>query len=276
MRASLVPHSSVFEDLAMNEQELSDLIGRAVGDVDLSDTDVPTIDLYLDQILSLIAERNAASTPRYRDRALTKTMVNNYSKDGLISPIVGKKYSRSQIIEILLVYAMKSTLSIEEIKWTLTGMREESGLVGEDMIDVYHRFLALKNSNRARAGQVVEGMIREDGLSIENDKDLFLALLNVLSLAAYLKEIGREMLSTRFAELIAKEREMMLRAEQDKRVRKAQKKVVKKQAKARKVAASMAKAEARIKELEAEEEKMSASVAKAEAKVKSLGNAEKK
>ena len=238
----------------MNEQELKSLIARAVGDNDLSDAEIPLIDLYLDQILSLIAEKNADSAPRYRERALTKTMVNNYSKDGLISPIAGKKYSRAQIIEILLVYAMKSTLSIEEIRWVLTGVREESGLGGEDLIAAYHRFLELKKDNRSRAGQVVEGMIREDKLDIASDKDFFVALLDVLSLSAYLKEIGREMLETRYAELIAKEREMMLRAEQDKRVRKAQKKVVKKKAKAQKVAASVAKAEARIKALETEEE----------------------
>ena len=246
----------------MREQELSDLIRRAVGDVDLSDTEIPFIDLYLDQILSLIAEKNAMSTPRYRERALTKTMVNNYSKDGLIRPIAGKKYSRSHIVEMLLVYAMKSTLSIDEIKWVLTGVREECGQDGQGLIDAYHRSLAHKDANRRRAEQAVNGLLQEDGLSIESDEDFLVTLLDVLSLSAYLKEIGREMLETRFAELIAKEREQLLRAEQDKRVRKAQKKVVKKKAKAQKVAASVAKAEARIKALEAEEEKL----AKPEAK----------
>ena len=75
----------------MTEQELREVIERAVGDVDLQEKEIPAIDLYLDQILSLLAEKNAASTPQYRDRHLTKTMVNNYSKDGLISPLTGKK-----------------------------------------------------------------------------------------------------------------------------------------------------------------------------------------
>ena len=74
----------------MTEKELSRHITDAVGDVDLADTDIPAIDLYLDQILSLFSEKNTDSAERYRDRLLTKTMVNNYSKDGLISPINGK------------------------------------------------------------------------------------------------------------------------------------------------------------------------------------------
>ncbi len=248
----------------MNERDLSELVARAVGDVDLSDADVPSIDLYLDQILNLIAEKTAASAPRYRERALTKTMVNNYSKDGLLSPINGKKYSRMQIIEILLVYAMKSTLSIDEIKWTLMGVRER--LDANEMIGAYHRFLELKAYNRTRTEKMVQGLVREDGLDIADDKDFFLALLDVLSMSAYLKEVGREMLETRFADLIAKEREVPLSPDQDKHVRKAKKKVVKKQAKARKVVAAMAKAKAR--EVEA--------VAKAEARIKALGAEEEK
>ncbi|MBQ9777471.1 MAG: DUF1836 domain-containing protein, partial [Clostridia bacterium] len=92
----------------MTEKELYSHITDAVGDVDLADTEIPAIELYLDQILSLVADKNTGSAARYRERTLTKTMVNNYSKDGLISPINGKKYSRAHIIEMLLVYNLKN------------------------------------------------------------------------------------------------------------------------------------------------------------------------
>ena len=100
----------------MTENEILKHIQNAVSDVDLVDTEIPSIDLYLDQILSIVSEKTALSAPRYRERALTKTMINNYSKSGLISPVNGKKYTRAQIVEMLLVYALKSTLSIDEIK----------------------------------------------------------------------------------------------------------------------------------------------------------------
>ena len=238
----------------MTEQELSELIQRAVGDVDLSDGDIPAIDLYLDQILGLIAERNAVSAPRYRDRALTKTMINNYSKNGLISPILGKKYSRTHIVEILLVYAMKNTLSIEEIKWVLTGVRERGKFDTEEMMDIYRQFLSFKEKGRQRATDVVNGILERDGLSLDEEKGFFLTLLEILSLSAYLKEVGRELLEDRYADIIERERELELRAEQDKRVRKAHKKAKKKRAKADRVAMSAAKAEALIKELEGTDE----------------------
>ena len=204
----------------MTEKELRERIGAAVADADLADTDIPAIDLYLDQILSLVADKNAASAPRYRERALTKTMVNNYSKDGLISPISGKKYSRAHIIEMLLVYALKNTLSIDEIKRVLTGVREGCGFSGEDMIRAYHRFLSIKETNRTRAGEVVRAMLSEDALSIENDYDFFLSLLDILSLSAYLKEIGRELLEARYEDPAVRERERREREEQERQERK--------------------------------------------------------
>ena len=203
----------------MTEKELSQHMAAAVGDVDLCDTDIPNIELYLDQILSLVADKNASSTPRYQERSLTKTMINNYSKDGLISPINGKKYSRAHIIEMLLVYALKNTLSIDEIKRVLTGVREGCGFSGEDLIAAYHRFLSLKESNRERSGIAVRQLITEDALNTEDDRDFFLLLLDVFSLSAYLKEIGRELLEARYAALddIERERRELLEAEKRER-----------------------------------------------------------
>ena len=219
----------------MTEKELQERIRAAVGDVDLADTDIPAIDLYLDQILSLVADKNAVSTPRYRERSLTKTMINNYSKDGLISPIAGKKYSRAHIVEMLLVYALKNTLSIEEIKRVLTGVREECGFSGDDMIRAYHHFLSLKECNRERAGKVVHGMLKEDALSTEQDYDFFLSLLDILSLSAYLKEIGKEMLESRYKDLSIREQEIREREEQEKRDRKEEEGAEKRERKAKKV-----------------------------------------
>lgn len=240
----------------MTEKELRARIEAAVGDVDLADTDIPAIDLYLDQILSLVAEKNAVSAPRYRDRALTKTMVNNYSKNELISPIAGKKYSRAHVIEMLLIYALKNTLSIEEIKRVLIGVREECGFTGADTIKAYHQFLSLKENNRRRVGDIVETVLQKDGLSTESDYEFFLSLLDILSLSAYLKEVGREMLESRYKDLAVREQEIREREEQEKQEkgavkqeRKEAKGAVKRERKAKKV---QEKAERKIAKLESD------------------------
>lgn len=197
----------------MTEQELQMHLEEAVRDCDLALADIPAIDLYLDQILSLVADKNKEAAPRYRERELTKTMINNYSKDGLISPISGKKYSRDHIIEMLLVYALKNTLSIGEIKRVLYGAREDCGFTGKELTDCYCRFLKLKETNRHRTGEMVKGLLREDALSVENDRDFFVALLDLLSLSAYLKTVAQEMLEARYTDPDEAERE---RREQEK------------------------------------------------------------
>jgi hypothetical protein len=232
----------------MTEKELCERIKAAVADADLADTDIPAIDLYLDQILSLVADKNATSAPRYRERALTKTMINNYSKDGLISPITGKKYSRSHIVEMLLVYALKNTLSIDEIKRVLTGVREECGFAGEDMIRAYHQFLSLKEKNRTRAGEIVQTMLGEDALGVEGDYEFFLSLLDILSVSAYLKEIGRELLESRYKDLALRDQEIKQREEQEKKEGKEQAGAEKRERKAKKV---QEKAERKIAKLDA-------------------------
>ena len=217
----------------MTEKELLERIEAAVGDIDLADTDIPAIDLYLDQILSLVAEKTAISSARYRERALTKTMINNYSKGGLISPIEGKKYSRAHIIEMLLVYALKNTLSIDEIKRVLTGVREGCGFTGDDLIKSYHEFLSLKENNRHRAGEIVLSVLAEDKLSTENDHDFFLSLLDILSLSAYLKAIGQELLEARYEDLDALLRERKEKEDAEKREQKEREKAEKREQKER-------------------------------------------
>lgn len=203
----------------MTQKELEALVAAAVKDCDLTNADIPAIDLYLDQILSLVADKNSAASPRYRERALTKTMINNYSKDGLISPITGKKYSHEHIIEMLLVYALKNTLSIGEIKRVLMGARNDCGFTGKELTEAYGRFLAVKAHNRYRAGETVKALLAADGLDVRDDRDFFVALLDILSLSAYLKTVAQEMLEARYTDPDEAERERRERERTEKRER---------------------------------------------------------
>ena len=77
---------------------------------------IPSLDLYIDQIITLLDQELGDNKRNEKDKILTKTMVNNYSKQGILKPIKGKKYSKDHIIQMLIIYSLKNTLSIEEIK----------------------------------------------------------------------------------------------------------------------------------------------------------------
>ena len=147
-------------------------------------------------------------------------MINNYSKSGLISPVNGKKYTRSQIVEMLLVYALKNTLSIDEIKRVLIGVREDCSFSGEDIIACYHQFLSLKDRNRERVAQTVDHLLTQDALNPADDKDFFLLLLDIISFSAYLKAAAQELLEARYINPEEREREKRETEEHEKRERK--------------------------------------------------------
>ena len=124
----------------MNIDELYDIAGQAVKEEELTAKDIPTIDLYVDQIINLVSEKNSQSSARYLDKQLTKTMINNYAKDRVITPVKGKKYTKEQILQILTVYTLKGTLTIGEIKRFLDGAYSIEGFDADGLTRLYDKY----------------------------------------------------------------------------------------------------------------------------------------
>lgn len=184
----------------MKKTDLEKTIAYAVSDADLKSGDIPSIDLYLDQIINLVSEKNAEGSEMFADRVLTKTMINNYSKDGLIMPIKGKKYSKEHIVQMLLVYSLKNTLSISSIRRALQGVYAE-GFDGKRLAEGYDRYIDFKESNRQKSREIVDEFIKDNGFDVENDDDFFAFLLGLVSLSADLKNISIALLEERYPDL---------------------------------------------------------------------------
>lgn len=183
----------------MDEKELFRLIDYAVGDADLSSREIPSIDLYLDQIISLVENKNRESTDMFRDRVLTKTMINNYSKDDLIAPIKGKKYSKEHVVQMLVIYALKNTLSISAIRRLLQGVYHEPVSFDGDMLTRgYDAFLEVKQKNREDSREICRKMMEENHLDLGDDLQFFTFLMGLASLSADLKNITMALLCDRY------------------------------------------------------------------------------
>lgn len=182
----------------MNSKKLEELIREAVGDADLRAEEIPSLDLYLDQITSLATQKRQEGSPRFYDRVLTKTMVNNYSKDGLIRPIKGKKYSREHIMQMLLVYDMKNTLSIGEIDHVLKHLYASPNYDARMMETVYRRYLETKERERQQIADVVGAYVAENGFDVENEEDFLVLLLGLSNLSSYLKNVVQALLEEQY------------------------------------------------------------------------------
>ena len=80
-------------------------------------SEIPNIDLYMDQLLTFMEEslRKSARHPGV-DKILTKTMINNYAKNDLLPPPIKKKYSKDHIILLMYIYYYKNILSFSDIQ----------------------------------------------------------------------------------------------------------------------------------------------------------------
>lgn len=182
----------------MNIDELYHIADEAVREEDLTGAEIPAIQLYVDQIINLVSDKAKTGSPRYQDKQLTKTMINNYSKDGLITPIKGKKYSKEQIVQILSVYTLKNTLSIGEIKRLLDGEFAIEGYDGDALVETYDRYIEIKKDNREYSKKILSELMEAHGLDIENERDFMPIVGSLLSLSAFLRNTAQAMIDEKY------------------------------------------------------------------------------
>ena len=73
--------------------------------------ELPDLDIYMDQVLQLL---NKYIDPIVQTD-MTKTMINNYVKKGVVSPPIKKKYTKEHLAHLIVVSFLKLVYSMDEI-----------------------------------------------------------------------------------------------------------------------------------------------------------------
>ena len=76
--------------------------------------ELPNIDLYMDQVLNYLYDSLGSYIKD--ENLITKTMINNYVKNGVIDSPVKKKYNKLAISKLFIICILKQVYSINEIK----------------------------------------------------------------------------------------------------------------------------------------------------------------
>ena len=106
--------------------------------------DIPNIDLYMDQVTTFM-DKHLRSSKRYDDdKLLTKTMINNYTKNELLPPPNKKKYSKDHMFLLIFIYYFKNVLSMNDIQTIFTPLtgryfNKESDIRLEEIYDEIFR-----------------------------------------------------------------------------------------------------------------------------------------
>ena len=84
----------------MDEQQLNTWLDALNQDALNSGDQLPDIDLYMDQLITLCEQYLEVHRRHPEDKLLTKSMINNYSKRKMLGTVHKKKYTRGQIIKL--------------------------------------------------------------------------------------------------------------------------------------------------------------------------------
>ena len=108
---------------------------------------LPSLDLYMDQVTGFMEEHLASMKRHPEDKALTKTMINNYAKNKILPPPVGKRYNKNHMLILLLIYYYKSMLSLSDIRTVVEPLNEQyfSFHSKPRLTDIYEEIFSFAN-----------------------------------------------------------------------------------------------------------------------------------
>ncbi len=144
--------------------------------------ELPDFGLYMDQVITYMEKS-------YPKKPLTKTMINNYSKDKILFPSNKKKYAREHLMLLSLIQILKRTLSLPEIK-TLLGPLSKECARGEteNLYNLYEEFYVLFHGTVSLSKELSEKAT--DGISEKRVKILVYSLIS-----AYFGNLSEELIS---------------------------------------------------------------------------------
>lgn len=96
---------------------------------------MPDIDLYIDQVETYFKNQTADIDSETVRRFLTKTMINNYAKHGMIPRPDGKKYTADHMMMIAMAGYLKGIFKMEEIKYLMKPLVDNYNSDFDDDID---------------------------------------------------------------------------------------------------------------------------------------------
>lgn len=155
--------------------DVKELLQSSLKTKALHPEDIPALDLYIDQIIALMNTHLGTDGEK---EPLTRTMIHNYSKAGLIKPVKGKKYSKEQILQMLAIYSLKNTLTIAQIKRILSGLTE-SGASTEQLAQCFDRQLARREEINQEMTQAVYDSIEKKHINLHTPADVLTFLLTL-------------------------------------------------------------------------------------------------
>lgn len=193
----------------MDNEKMKKLIAECALHECISLEEIPDMKLYMEQVTQFIDQKLEPSKRNETDKILTKTMINNYTKAGILMPPQKKKYTKNHMILMILVYQLKQVLSLDDIKKIFAKVLNDMDTTEDDLIsleDIYEMFNDLKKTGFGNVEDILEQNIEQIKSNTENIEDPlikeqaenFLLVISLIAQANALKRLSEKIIDTMF------------------------------------------------------------------------------
>ena len=181
-----------------SEESIIDIL-KKLNEIDYIDPDeIPNIDLYMDQVTTFMDEHLAACRRTDDDKILTKTMINNYTKNDFLPPPVKKKYSKEHMYLLIFLYYFKNVLSINDIQKSFNPLTEMFYSNKSEHVSMEEIYRAIFRMERIQTDNLTKDILRRykasqnlfPEVTDEAEADFLsrFAVICLLSFDAYMKK----------------------------------------------------------------------------------------
>ncbi len=193
----------------MEQERLSQIIKEISENENIGIKDIPDLELYMEQVTGFMDDKLKKMKRSPEDKILTKTMINNYTKAGILMPPNKKKYNKEHIILMILVYNLKQILSLEDIKRLFAPILNDMDTTEDDLISI-EEIYAVFNDLKVEEMEMVEPFIERNINNIEektknikdkalkNEAEMFLLVINLIAQANALKTLSEKIIDEYF------------------------------------------------------------------------------
>lgn len=166
-------------------------------------SDIPNIDLYMNQITTFFDDKLGPWKLDEKDKVLTKTMVNNYTKADVLFPPIKKKYSKEHIILLVLIYHLKQVLSINEIHTVLFPIIQKNMSKTSEgnhkLHSLYEEFIKIQKEEMGAFEESFSKKINAlfdkiDGEDKDSYSELFMILMNLIVSSSIQKHFAQKLI----------------------------------------------------------------------------------
>jgi len=178
----------------LDNKRLKKSIDKIISSNIIEISQIPDIDLYMDQITTFFDDKLKSNKRNEGDKIFTKTMINNYTKSELIAPPIKKKYSKDHIISLILIYHLKSILSMNDISKIFKNSKNSIKLL-------YSNFLDIQEKEHLKFKNEIYEQISEITNNCSDDKiSAIIAILMLTNQAQIRKQLAENLIDTYFSE----------------------------------------------------------------------------